>query len=41
VQIVIYGHARREPTVRWIFRHTPVMPPEERAARAEEPELPL
>jgi uncharacterized heparinase superfamily protein len=41
VQIVIYGRARQEPTVRWIFRHTPVSPPEERAARAEEPELPL
>jgi uncharacterized heparinase superfamily protein len=41
VQIVIYGHARQRPTVRWIFRHTPVAPPEERAVRAEEPELPL
>jgi uncharacterized heparinase superfamily protein len=41
VQIVIYGHARREPTVRWIFRHSPVTAPEVRAARAEEPELPL
>jgi uncharacterized heparinase superfamily protein len=41
VQIVIYGHARQQPSVRWILRHTPVKPPGERAARAEEPELPL
>jgi uncharacterized heparinase superfamily protein len=40
-QIVIYGRARAQPTVRWIFRHTPVTPPSERATRAEEPELPL
>ncbi len=41
VQIVIYGQARRQPTVRWLFRHTPVAQPEERVVRAEEPELPL
>ncbi len=41
VQIVIYGHARQQPTVRWLFRHTPVAQPEERVVRAEEPELPL
>jgi uncharacterized heparinase superfamily protein len=41
VQIVIYGHARQQPTVRWIFRYTPPAPPGERAERAEEPELPL
>jgi len=40
-QIVIYGNARRQPMVRWIFRHTPVAPPSEPAKRAEEPELPL
>ena len=27
VQIVIYGHARSEPKVRWSFRHTPPPPP--------------
>jgi uncharacterized heparinase superfamily protein len=40
-QIVIYGRARAQPTVRWIFRHTPVTPPGERTTHAEEPELPL
>jgi uncharacterized heparinase superfamily protein len=40
-QIVIYGRARSQPTVRWIFRHTPVTPPGERVTHAEEPELPL
>jgi len=41
VQIVIYGHARQQPTVRWIFRHTPPPTPGERAEPVEEPELPL
>jgi uncharacterized heparinase superfamily protein len=41
VQIVVYGRARQQPVVRWMFRHTPVAPPNERAKRAEEPELPL
>jgi uncharacterized heparinase superfamily protein len=40
VQIVIYGHARSEPAVRWNFRHTPPAPGN-RAARPDEPELPL
>jgi uncharacterized heparinase superfamily protein len=41
VQIVIYGRARQQPTVRWVLRHTPVTPAGEKPARAEEPELPL
>ncbi|AXK82485.1 heparinase [Pseudolabrys taiwanensis] len=41
VQIVIYGHARSEPTVRWSFRHTPPAPSGGRIERADEPELPL
>jgi len=41
VQIVIYGHARSTPSVRWSFRHTPPAPPGTRAARPDEPELPL
>jgi uncharacterized heparinase superfamily protein len=41
VQIVIYGHARSEPSVRWSFRHTPPAPPGTRPERADEPELPL
>ncbi|HVZ50430.1 MAG TPA: heparinase II/III family protein [Pseudolabrys sp.] len=41
VQIVIYGHARSTPAVRWSFRHTPPAPSGTRAARADEPELPL
>jgi uncharacterized heparinase superfamily protein len=41
VQIVIYGHARATPKVRWCLRHSPPAPPEARPARAEEPELPL
>jgi uncharacterized heparinase superfamily protein len=41
VQIVVYGHARGEPTVRWSLRHTPPAPGETRAERADEPELPL
>jgi uncharacterized heparinase superfamily protein len=41
VQIVIYGHARSEATVRWTFRHTPPVPPGARPERADEPELPL
>lgn len=41
VQIVIYGHARSEPSVRWSFRHTPPAPPGARPERADEPELPL
>ncbi len=41
VQIVIYGHARSEATVRWSFGHTPPAPPGTRPERADEPELPL
>ncbi|HEY1474157.1 MAG TPA: heparinase II/III family protein [Pseudolabrys sp.] len=41
VQIVIYGHARGEPKVRWSFRHSPPVPPGTRPERADEPELPL
>ena len=41
VQIVIYGHARATPTVRWSLRHTPPATPDAHAERADEPELPL
>jgi uncharacterized heparinase superfamily protein len=40
VQIVIYGHTRSQPSVRWSFRHTPPTPGV-RPERADEPELPL
>jgi len=40
-QIVIYGHARKVPRVRWTFAHVdPAAPPPKRGA-AREPELPL
>jgi uncharacterized heparinase superfamily protein len=41
VQIVIYGHVREKPKVRWCFRHTPPAMPGQRGDPAEEPELPL
>jgi len=41
VQIVVYGHARSQAAVRWVFRHTPPVRVAEREERAEEPELPL
>jgi uncharacterized heparinase superfamily protein len=41
VQIVIYGHASRQPAVRWSFRHTPPATPGTRPDRIHEPELPL
>jgi uncharacterized heparinase superfamily protein len=41
VQIVIYGHARDQASVRWSFRHTPPAPSGSRPERADEPELPL
>ena len=41
VQIVIYGHARKRPKVRWCFRHTPPAAPGARPDREAEPELPL
>ncbi len=40
VQIVIYGHAREKPKVRWCFRYTPPAALA-RPNPAEEPELPL
>jgi uncharacterized heparinase superfamily protein len=40
VQIVIYGHAREKPKVRWCFRHTPPAIPG-RPDLIEQPELPL
>ena len=41
VQIVIYGHAREHPKVRWSFGHSPPAVPGTRVSRADEPELPL
>ena len=41
VQIVIYGHARKTPSVRWSFRHTPPATPGAKPDRMDEPELPL
>jgi uncharacterized heparinase superfamily protein len=41
VQIVIYGHAREIPKLKWSFGHTPPVAPGTRPARADEPELPL
>jgi uncharacterized heparinase superfamily protein len=41
VQIVIYGHAREHPKIKWSFGHTPPVAPGSRPARADEPELPL
>ena len=41
VQIVIYGHARKQGKLRWSFRHTPHAAPGTRRQRADEPELPL
>ena len=42
VQIVIYGHARATPKVRWSFRHAPrAAVSGARQERADEPELPL
>jgi uncharacterized heparinase superfamily protein len=41
VQIVIYGNARTNPSVRWSFRHTPPATPGARPDRVDEPELPL
>ncbi len=41
VQIVIYGRARKQPRVRWSFRHTPPSAPGTRMDRPDEPELPL
>jgi uncharacterized heparinase superfamily protein len=41
VQIVIYGHAREHPKLKWSFGHTPPVAPGTRPTRADEPELPL
>lgn len=41
VQIVIYGHAREHPKVKWSFGHTKPAAPGTKATRADEPELPL
>ncbi|MEJ2377366.1 MAG: heparinase II/III family protein [Pseudolabrys sp.] len=41
VQMVIYGHAREQASVRWILRHTPPAAPGASPDRREEPELPL
>ena len=41
VQIVIYGHARKQPRVRWSFRHMPPAGQGVRRDRPDEPELPL
>ncbi len=41
VQIVIYGHARKDARLRWSFGRTPPTPPGRRPGRIDEPELPL
>jgi uncharacterized heparinase superfamily protein len=41
VQIVIYGHAREHPRVKWSFVHSQPAAPGARINRADEPELPL
>ena len=41
VQIVIYGHARKNAGLRWSFGRTPPTPPGRRPGRIDEPELPL
>lgn len=41
VQIVIYGHARKDAKVRWSFGHTPPPPAGSPPKRPDEPELPL
>ena len=41
VQIVIYGHARKDAKVRWSFGHTPPPPAGAKVGRPDEPELPL
>jgi uncharacterized heparinase superfamily protein len=41
VQIVIYGHAREHPKVKWSFAHSRPVAPGQRVVRADEPELPL
>jgi uncharacterized heparinase superfamily protein len=41
LQIVIRGHARQIPRVRWHFEHAPTAAKARVSARAQEPELPL
>jgi uncharacterized heparinase superfamily protein len=41
VQIVIYGHAREQPRIKWSFGHSKPVAPGTKPARADEPELPL
>jgi uncharacterized heparinase superfamily protein len=41
VQIVVYGHARKQPRVRWSFRHTPPAGQGVPRDHPDEPELPL
>jgi uncharacterized heparinase superfamily protein len=41
LQIVIRGHARRAPRLRWYFEHAPTAAKARVSARAQEPELPL
>jgi uncharacterized heparinase superfamily protein len=41
VQIVIYGHAREHPKVKWSFGHSKPVAPGTKITRADEPELPL
>jgi uncharacterized heparinase superfamily protein len=41
VQIVVYGHARKQPRVRWSFHHTPPAGHGVRRDHPDEPELPL
>jgi uncharacterized heparinase superfamily protein len=41
VQIVIYGHAREHPRIKWSFGHSKPVAPGAKATRSDEPELPL
>jgi uncharacterized heparinase superfamily protein len=41
VQIVIYGHAREQPRIKWSFGHSKPVAPGSKPTRADEPELPL
>ena len=41
VQIAVYGEARKQPRVRWSFRHTPPSSAGMRKEHPDEPELPL
>ncbi len=41
LQIVIYGHAREHPRIKWSFGHSKPATPGAKITRADEPELPL